>query len=356
MLQIDGSQGEGGGQVLRSALALSMVTATPFRMVRIRAGRKEPGLKRQHLTAVRAAVAVCGAAVEGDALRSTELTFSPGPVRGGEYTFSVGTAGSTTLVLQTVLPALLLADCPTRVTLEGGTHNPMAPPFPFLARTFLPLVNRMGPRVTARLERPGFFPAGGGRFAVEIEPCDRLVGFDLRERGKLVRRSATATVARLPRHIAERELKVVGRKMNWTKDELHVEEVRDSHGPGNVVTMEVESEHICEVFTAFGEVKRPAEAVANDAVRQCRRYLASHAPVGEYLCDQLMLPMAIAGGGTYLATCLSGHAKTHIELIHQFLDCEVRAEPSEADDVVVRVEFTDRQSLSGCAPGPAGRM
>ncbi len=324
MLVIDGSQGEGGGQVLRSSLALSMVTAKPFRMVNIRAGRKQPGLKRQHLAAVRAAMEVCGAQAAGDDLRSTELTFQPGPVRGGQYTFRIGSAGSTTLVLQTVLPPLLLADGPTCVTLEGGTHNPFAPPFPFLVHTFLPLVNRMGPTVTAALDRPGFFPAGGGRMIVSIEPTKRLTSFELLDRGGLLRRSATATVARLPRHIADRELNVVARKLKWRRDELHIEEAHDSVGPGNIVTLEVQSEHICEVFTAFGELHRPAETVASDAVRQCQRYLKASEPVGEYLCDQLMLLLAIAGSGAYHAICLSRHAKTHIELIHQFLDCDVQ--------------------------------
>lgn len=337
MLVIDGSQGEGGGQVLRTSLALSMVTGVPIRIVRIRAGRKEPGLKRQHLTAVRAATAVCGASVQGDSLRSTELTFRPGTVSGGQYSFAIGTAGSTTLVLQTVLLPLLLADEPTQIALEGGTHNPLAPPFPFLTDAYLPLINRMGPHVSARLERPGFFPAGGGRVVVEVEPCKQLRGFELLERGKAVRRSATAMVARLPRHIGERELKVVQRKLGWLPGEMHLEEVTDSRGPGNMVTALVQSEHVCEVFTAFGEVKRPAEAVANDVVRQCRAYLASAAPVGEHLCDQLMLPMAVAGSGTYHATSLSGHAETQIEVIKQFLECDVQAEPRDAGEVVVRV-------------------
>lgn len=335
MLTIDGSQGEGGGQILRSALALAIVTVTPFRIEKIRAGRKKPGLMRQHLTAVLAAERICSARVDGAAIGSTALTFAPGPARGGDYSFSIGTAGSTTLVLQTILLPLLTAGAPSRVVLEGGTHNPFAPPFDFLDKTYLPQIHRMGPAVRAVLERPGFFPAGGGRIAVEIEPAARLRGFDLLERGALRGRRARAAVAHLPRHIAERELRVIGRKLNWPAETLEAVEVADAHGPGNVVTIEVSHEHVCEVFTGFGEVGRPAEAVANLVVDDCRRYLKATAPVGEHLTDQLMLPLALAGGGSFRSTGLTRHARTHVELIHMFLGATIE-ETRDDDGVMLR--------------------
>src|SRR5262249_47279895 len=173
MISIDGSFGEGGGQILRTALGLSLFTGQPFRIDKIRAGRKNPGLLRQHLTAVKAAAKIGQAEVTGVNIRSTQLTFSPGPVAAGDYQVAVGTAGSATLVLQSVLPALLISDDQdrqTRLTLEGGTHNPFAPPFDFLAKAFLPLLERMGARIEVRLERYGFYPAGGGRFGMPIEP------------------------------------------------------------------------------------------------------------------------------------------------------------------------------------------
>lgn len=338
MVIIDGSHGEGGGQILRSAIALSMVTGTPFSIEKIRAGRRKPGLMRQHLTAVRAAMQVCNATVRSDEIGSTELTFTPvhGRVPGGKYQFSIGTAGSTTLVLQTVLPALLLADGPSELVLEGGTHNPFAPPFDFLAKTFLPLVNKMGPKVTVVLEKPGFYPAGGGRFTVRIEPADKLRPIELMERGEVVRRCATAKLSNLSEHIAERELKVVARKLGWPAECLRIEQLTGA-GPGNVLTLEVESEHVCEVFTGFGEVNRPSEAVANQAVQQCQRYLKASQPVGEYLCDQLLLPLAIAGGGAFNAQCLSRHAETHIHLIRQFMDCPVDVENRHRDGVTIRL-------------------
>ena len=171
---IDGAVGEGGGQTLRTSLALSLVTGRAFRITNIRAGRAKPGLLRQHLTAVRAAVEISDAACDGAEIGAGELVFRPGAVRAGDYRFAIGTAGSTTLVLQTVLPALALAGGPSRLTLEGGTHNPFAPPFDFLARTFLPVFNRFGPQVEATLTRAGFYPAGGGQIAVSVVPVDRL--------------------------------------------------------------------------------------------------------------------------------------------------------------------------------------
>lgn len=337
MLTIDGSQGEGGGQVLRSSLALSMVTGTAFRIVNIRAGRKKPGLMRQHLTAVRAACGVCGAEVQGDTIGSTEVAFNPGKVRAGEYHFSIGTAGSTTLVLQTILPALMLTNGPSTVTLEGGTHNPFAPPFDFLAKAFLPVLERMGPVVGATLERPGYYPAGGGRLVVQIEPPTTLGTVELVSRGEVTRRAATAAVANLPREIAVRELKVVRRKLGWPDDCLHVQEVRHASGQGNVVMIEVETPGVCEVFTGFGEVNRAAEAVANHAVQRCQRYLKCGAPVGEYLADQILLPMAIAGRGVFHTTRLSRHTSTHIELVKAFLGCQIKAEEMGRDGAIVSI-------------------
>ena len=333
---IDGSQGEGGGQILRTSLALSLVTGKPFRIEKIRANRPKPGLMRQHLTAVEAAARVGCAKVEGGAIGSRELTFIPGAVNAGVYQFSVGTAGSATLVLQTVLPALLTANGPSTLTLEGGTHNPFAPPFDFLQKTFLPIVNRMGPRVTATLERPGFYPAGGGRFSVTIQPAGKLAAFDLLERGEIRARRARAITAGLPRHIAERELDYIGKKMGWDRTQLEAEQSPQSRGPGNVVLIEIESEHVTEVVTAFGEQGVPAEAVAEKAVKEARAYLAAEVPVGEHLADQLLLPLALAGGGSFRTMPLSRHSQTNIEVIRRFLPVNISVEEDEKIGTTVR--------------------
>jgi len=325
MITIDGSFGEGGGQILRTSLGLALVTGKPFRIQRIRAGRKQPGLLRQHLTAVGAASRVGCAEVIGASIGSTELTFVPQGIAAGRYEFSVGTAGSATLVLQTVLPALLVADSPSTLTLEGGTHNPFAPPFDFLARSFLPLINRMGPEVTANLERCGFYPAGGGKFEVAVVPCPaRLRRLDLVERGEMRARSARAIVANLPTNIAERELSVIASKLSWKEAWLKVETVDNSRGPGNIVMLEIESENVTEIFTGFGQRGLRAEAVAEQAVKEAKQYLKTSAFAGEHLADQLVVPLAVAGGGSFTAVRLSRHMTTNVEIVRKFIDADVR--------------------------------
>ena len=335
MVTIDGSQGEGGGQILRTALALSLVTGTPFSIEKIRAGRAKPGLLRQHLTAVNAAVAVGGADVEGATLGSQALVFRPGGVKPGEYRFDIGTAGSTGLVFQTVLPALLTAAAPSTLTLEGGTHNPAAPPFDFLARAFLPLIERMGPRVEAVLDRAGFYPAGGGQCTFRITPTARLAPLTLLERGIIKRRWARAMVARLPRQIADRELAVVRNRLSWNDEDLEALVLDgEARGPGNVLLLEVESEHLTEVFSAFGEIGVPAEGVAERVVQEARRYLATGVPVGPYLTDQLLVPLALAGGGALRTIGLSSHSRTNLDTIRAFLPTRVSV-TGDRDDIVV---------------------
>ena len=337
MLTIDGSIGEGGGQILRSSLALSMITGTPFRIENIRANRDPPGLARQHLASVTAAARVCGAQVEGAELRSRALTFRPGRITAGDYTFSIGSAGSTTLVLQTVLPALLVRSEPSTLTLEGGTHNPFAPPLDFLDRAFLPIINRMGPRVETALEQPGFAPRGGGRLICTVRPAPKLSPVHLPERGAVRRKHAKAVVAGLPRDIAERELAVVRGRLGWAQAECEVVELPAAYGPGNVVTLEVDGEHVTEVFTGVGTRGVRAEAVAAGAAETAQRYLAAGVPVGDCLADQLLLPMALAGGGSYRTVALTRHSATNIEVIRKFVDVKVEVREEGADRVFIEV-------------------
>jgi len=337
MLHLDGSYGEGGGQILRTALGLSLVTGTAFTIERIRAGRRTPGLLRQHLTAVEAATRVGDADVEGASIGSQRVVFRPRRVRSGRHAFAVGTAGSATLVLQTVLPALLVASDASTVELEGGTHNPWAPPFDFLQHAFLPLVGRMGPRVTAMLERRGFYPAGGGRFTVDIEPAARLSPLDLPERGALRSIVTRATVAGLPASIAKRELAIVRERLGIERVDARVVEDDTSSGPGNVVTVDVESAHVTEVFTGFGERGLRAEAVGDRVAREVARYLGTQAAVGEHLADQLLVPLALAGGGSFVTLELSEHARTNVEIVRRFLDRTFDVHPVAAGTVRVTV-------------------
>lgn len=337
MLILNGSFGEGGGQILRSSLALSLVTGVTFRIEKIRNRRKNPGLLRQHLTAVQAAATVGSAEVTGAFIGSKELTFKPIRIRGGDYAFAVGTAGSAMLVLQTILLPLLLANETSTLRLEGGTHNPFAPTFDFLTKSFLPILNRLGAKVSARLERYGFYPAGGGEAHFTIEPRAKLRQIDLTERGEIINQSAKAIVANLPRHIAERELDVVRRRMGFDNGQLEIIETNNSDGPGNALLIEIASRNVTEVFTAFGEKGVSAERVAEQVVKEAREYLYRDAAAGEYLADQLLLPMALAGGGAYTTLQPSLHTTTNIEVIKKFLDVQITVTPLEGK--VWRIEI-----------------
>jgi RNA 3'-terminal phosphate cyclase (ATP) len=322
MIEIDGSRGEGGGQILRTSLALSVITGKAVRLFNIRAKRPKPGLRRQHLTCVLAAAQISGARVDGAEVDSRAIVFRPGDAQAGEYVFDIASAGSTMLVLQTVLPPLMLARGTSKITLKGGTHNTGAPPFDFLAKTFLPLLRRMGASVDLQLERAGFVPRGGGVAQVTITP-GRLKPIALIERGAIRRKLVRATIAGLPRDIAQREIDTAARALELRAEQTLIDERPPHEGPGNVVTVEVESDHLTELFTAFGERGVRAEEVARAAAREARRYLDADAPIGEHLADQLLLPMALAGGGTYITGPLTLHTTTNIETIGRFLDVPI---------------------------------
>ena len=336
-LEIDGSQGEGGGQILRTALSLAIITGQAIKIINIRAKRKTPGLMRQHLTAVNAAASISGAEVNGAQVGSTDLRFNPGNVQGGDYNFNIGTAGSCTLVLQTVLPALLMAAQDSRLVITGGTHNTMSPPFHFLQRAFIPLLKQMGVEVELQLNRFGFYPAGGGEITATIKAKNRLVPLHLESRGERVKAYAESYFAALPTHIAERELAVVKQKLPWSDGQLLLREINRNQGPGNVLLITLEHEHVTEVFTGFAERGVAAEVVAKGAVSAAQKYMASNATVSSYLADQLLLPMALAGGGSFTATEWSQHAATNAEIIKKFLPIDIKTQKSGNGDIAVRL-------------------
>jgi RNA 3'-terminal phosphate cyclase (ATP) len=343
VIEIDGSAGEGGGQVLRTSLALSLLTRKPFRIEKIRANRKTPGLLRQHLTAVNAATAIGDAAVEGVDVGSKALTFVPRALRGGSYSFAIGTAGSTMLVLQTILVPLMLADHESTLELEGGTHNPASPPFDFVEHAYLPLLRRMGADATIELVRPGFYPAGGGKVRVHIKPAKTLSPLHLEQRGEIVSRRIRAVVANLPYTIAEREVRTAAGELGWPDDCLQAHTLTGSLGPGNAISVFVTSEHVTDVFTSFGAKGISAENVAHEAAKQAKRYINSGAAVGEHLADQLLLPLAFAGG-SFTSTPLSGHATTGIQTIGRFGNAEFKVEQISKGIVHVSVSgFTKTQ-------------
>ncbi len=319
MIRIDGSMGEGGGQILRTALALSLCLNIPFRIDRIRAARRRPGLQRQHLAAVEAAAAIGQAEVRGAEPDSESLVFVPGAVTPGEYQFDIGTAGSTTLVLQTILPPLMCASAASRLHIVGGTHNPMAPPFEFLASAFMPLIERMGPRVDLLLERPGYYPSGGGALRATIHPARQLAPLQLSERGAIRALRAEALLSHLPRHIAERELRILAEAFGLEADRQRIREDARASSPGNALSLFVEAENVTEVFTGIGRRGLPAERVAQGVVEAAREYLEAGVAVGRHLADQLLVPLALAGSGKFTTLAPSRHATTNIAVIRQFM-------------------------------------
>jgi RNA 3'-terminal phosphate cyclase (ATP) len=334
MIDIDGSEGEGGGQILRSSLSLAIVTQQPFRITNIRANREKPGLMRQHLTAVNAAAEICAAEVEGAEIGSRTLTFRPGRLAAGNYSFAIGTAGSCTLVFQTVLPALLTATGESRVRVTGGTHNRAAPPFDFLARSFLPLLQRMGAKVQLDLVSHGFFPRGGGEIRASITPAARLGALKLDERGAWVRGYAEAYVSAIPLHVAQRELAVIGRMLGWSQDQLLLRALPNDVGPGNALTITLEYANVTEVCTGFGERGVRAETVAEQAAEEARAYLSASAPVGEHLADQLLLPMALGEGGSFVATQATQHLRSNIAIIQRFIRRRISVEETAGGSLI----------------------
>jgi RNA 3'-terminal phosphate cyclase (ATP) len=329
MITIDGSEGEGGGQVARNACALSLITGEPFRITNVRGKRDKPGLMRQHVTAIEAACTVGDAECEGLAVGSSEIAFRPGRVTPGEYRFAVGTAGSTGLVLQTVLLPLALAGAPSRLVLEGGTHNIYAPPFDFIAQTFLPIISRMGPTVSARLVRHGFYPRGGGRIEVDITPA-LLRPIECLERGCSIGRTATAVFAALPMEVAQREIATARAFLpDWPEQAFAMRELPVDQGPGTILLLEAAFEHVTEIVSGFGKLGVSAESLAKTAAQRMAGYLASGAFAGPYLADQLVLPFALAGGGAYTSVKPSQHALTAAEIVARFTGRRLRFEPTE---------------------------
>ncbi len=366
VVEIDGARGEGGGQILRTSLALSMITGRPLRMRQIRAGRAKPGLRRQHLACVQAAARLSSAHVTGDRVGSQELEFEPGPIAGrpragpeerqsedrasGEIdlVIDIGTAGSTSLVVQTILVPAIAAGVALTARVIGGTHNPLAPPFDFLDRVFVPHLRAMGAGVTITLDRYGFAVGGGapgrqdwhddptphrGQLTISVEAGGALRPIELSAAGTITARRATAILARLPTHVGERELGVVRERLRFAKEDCRILELPGG-GPANVLLLEIEREGGRELVSQFGEKGLRAEKVADRACDELDAFLRADVPVGEHLADQLLLPLAVAGGGRFRCAPLSSHAVTNIETIRRFLDLPIRVEP-HGDAVVV---------------------
>jgi RNA 3'-terminal phosphate cyclase (ATP) len=326
-LEVDGSHGEGGGQVLRTALSLAALTGTELLAHSIRAGRSRPGLAAQHLTAVHAAADVCGATLEGDAIGSQQLRFTPGPVVPGEYEFDVArlqpSAGSATLVLQTLIPPLLFAASASQVVIHGGTNVPWSPPVEFVQGVFVPALAALGVGLTVTCPRGGWYPSGGGELRATIEPLGGALGpVDLMDPGELRELSVISTVsADLPEHIAARQMRAALAELpSEFAQRARLETRRPEGGPGTCLAINGRFASGFAGANALGERRKPAEEVGREAAAAWSAFMASGAGVDRRLADQLLLYAALAHGTSrFTSEASTSHLRTNAWVIEQFL-------------------------------------
>jgi RNA 3'-terminal phosphate cyclase (ATP) len=341
MIEIDGSYGEGGGQILRTSLALSAILKRPITLHHIRANRKNPGLAPQHLTGVEALARMTGAKVQGAHIGSQRVSFVPERVEPGEYHFQVGdgkrsTAGSVTLLLQTLLPPLSLSPEPSRLTLAGGTHVPWSPPSHYLTEVFFPVLNAMGASIKGVLNRWGWYPRGGGILEVQIQSTPGMRPILLMDRGSMRMIRGFSATSNLPRHVAERQRDYA---LRWIDKEMKMDAEIDllcdapSDGTGSFVFLVAESERAVAGFSSLGARGRPAEDVAREAVVSLKEYIDSGACIDPHLADQLLLFMSLTKGHSSFTTHrITNHLLTNLWVIRQFLGLRLSVSGEEGKE------------------------
>lgn len=323
MIEIDGSYGEGGGQILRTAISLSCLFNKPFRIFNIRKGRKNPGLMPQHLTCVRAAQLLSGAHVNGDFKGSTDLTFSPQKVKGGDFFFDIGTAGSTLLVLQTLIPSLIFLKEKSTIILKGGTHVSHSPSFHYISEVFSPILERLGIIIRPIIKSYGFYPKGGGEVTAEIFPAKDIKPIKIVERGEILRLRGYSGVGNLPLHIAERQKKSVIEKIYSEAAGLPSVDIKiletPALGQGTFVFLKAESENSVSGFTSIGERGKRAEVVGEEAATSFLQYYLSNAAFDSHLPDQIVLYLSLCQSESVLsASCITEHLMTNLWVIGLF--------------------------------------
>jgi RNA 3'-terminal phosphate cyclase (ATP) len=340
VVELDGSEGEGGGQILRSSLALSLLTGRPFHLRKARARRQRPGLQPQHLMSVNAAAAIGQAKVRGGELRSTDLFFEPGAIVSGKYDFMIGTAGATGLVLHTIyLPLALAGSGPSQLVVGGGTHVDASPCFHFLDITWLAYMRLVGIEVSLEMKRTGFYPRGGGTVIAEIKPCATVRGLHLPERQPVTAASGFSAIASLPEHVAERQARQARLRMKETAIAFDVREERWPGGPGSVMGIVLRTRPAPTLFFGLGARGKPAERVADEAVDQAIAYMEAGAgALDPHSADQVVLPLAFSREPSLFSVAeISSHLLTNIAVIRRFLDRDIRCEGELGRPGIVRI-------------------
>ncbi len=339
MLEIDGSFGEGGGQILRTSLSLSSLLRKPFRIFNVRKGRKKPGLMPQHLTCVRAMTLISNATVKHDSVGSQELIFEPSEVKPGDYFFDIGTAGSTSLVLQTLLPCLIFADSKSTVTLKGGTHVPFSPTFHYISEVFIPMLNKLGIVLRANIESYGFYPRGGGKITVEIMPAQKPEGIKFLERGEIKKISGISGVGNLPINIAERQKTSALKLLEGFDTDIKTIEVTGT-GQGTFLFLKVETAASIAGFSSLGARGKKAEVVGEEAAREFLDYYKTGYCLDPHLADQIMLYLALAKQESSFTTShISNHLLTNLWVIEKFLGTgyKIEGEKGAPGKVIINI-------------------
>jgi RNA 3'-terminal phosphate cyclase (ATP) len=324
-IHIDGSLGEGGGQILRTSLALAALLGQPVRIDNIRSNRRQPGLKTQHLAGVLALADITDAEIKGAHKHSTSLVFLPRIIKGGKYRFEISTAGAACMLFSAVLPPLLFAPQASEITITGGTHVPFSPPFHYLCKVFLPSLRKMGAEVELELVRWGFYPKGGGEIRAHVKPCRKLQMLQLQKRGELRELKFCAYSAGLPDHIVFREIGHVGKSLEEYSAYISTRHVScHALSPGNFVFLEADYEHVKAGFSCLGKLGKPAEEVAEEVCRAFRGFDRTTATMDSHLADQLVLYMALAHGDSFFTTeKVTSHLTTNIDIIRRFLPANI---------------------------------
>jgi RNA 3'-terminal phosphate cyclase (ATP) len=342
-LQIDGNYGEGGGQILRTTLSLSCILKKPVEIINIRKGRKIPGLQPQHLTSVYACKKISNAIVDGDSLQSLSLRFSPQEITGGEFTFDVAekkrSAGSTSLVLQTLFLPLSHSPINSKIKVLGGTHVPWSPPFNYLAEVFVPMLKKIGIDIALEIEKWGYYPKGGGEVLCTIHPASKFSSFSLTERGRLIGLSGISVISNLPDHIAERQK---NHALKILKDKGFSPEIKifqaPSIGQGTFFFLRAEFENSVAGFSALGEIGKRAEKVAEEACEEFLQFMQTQGAVDPHLADQLVPYLASAEGtSTFTVSKITEHLLTNIWVVKQFVPTEILVEGKEGEQTKVTI-------------------
>ena len=325
-------------EVLAACLSLSMATQTPFRMDNVLSKATPSGLCRPALALIRAAAMICNAELEGNEIGSRRLIFRPKTVLAGSYEFQLPLAQGLSQVLLCLLPALMKLEESSSLALQGATHDPGSPSTDFLSRVFIPVLEQVGPSLRVKVERPGFFPAGGGKVTAEIKPSASTSSWEIFDGGRLLKNSATILLAHESKKLAQRQLEQVQSKLSWKASDCRIEVAKHAIGPGSVLCLEMIKENVSALFCGYAGAHDTPHQAGQDVIERFRRFAAQRVPVSPMLAQTLLVPLALSQGGEFRTTPLSKGSTDCIRIIQRFLEVRIDVEHSSRADAIVRIQ------------------